>query len=358
MKPLAYQMMKVLSGKGTGRVFASALLGAVLLGAGCNRPHPPAPAAVEQLPTARVRVQTIESRKRVASEEVVGTVRAKLRAVIAAKINGRIEKMLVNAGQNVKQGDLLARLDVREIEAKLDQAKAVREQAESDLRRFSALLKQEAVTRAEFDAVQARARVAAATVTEAETMLGYTDITAPFTGVITRKLADIGDLATAGRPLLEIEDPASLRFEAEVPEAIIDRVKPGMELPVRIASQTRLALQGKVSEIAPTADPNSRTSLVKLDVPTAQGLRAGQFGRVAIPVSETEALRAPASAVVRRGQMEIVFVVANQRAQLRLVKTGKTMGDEVELVSGVNPGESVVVEGAESLMDGQPVEAQ
>lgn len=351
-------MARLLSGGWTGGAALSGLFAVILLGAGCHRQHAAAPAAVEQLPSVRVRVQTVESGKRVASEEVVGTVRAKLRAVIAAKINGRIEQMLVTSGQSVKEGDPLVRLDLREIQAKLDQAKAVREQAQNDLQRFSALLKQEAVTRAEFDAVQARARVAVAAVTEAETLLGYADITAPFTGLITRKLADIGDLATAGRPLLEMEDPASLRFEAEVPEAILDRVSQGMKLTVHLASLAGLALPGKVGEIAPTADPNSRTSLVKIDLPPTQGLRAGQFGRVAIPVSETEALRAPVSAVVRRGQMEMVFVVANQRVQLRLVKTGKTMGNEVELVSGVNPGESLVVEGAASLVDGQPVEAQ
>ena len=329
---------------------------AVAFSSGCHKQHA-APVPPPELPRATVKVQAVESKKRVATEEVVGTVRAKLHAVIAAKINGRIEQMLVVPGQTVRKGELLAQLDVREIQARLDQAKAVREQAENDLKRFSALLKQEAVTRAEFDAVQARERVAKATMTEAETMLDHSRITAPFAGQVTRKLADIGDLATPGRPLLEMEDPASLRFDAEVPEAIISHITPGLSLPVRLPSLTN-DLRGTVSEIAPTADLNSRTFQVKFDLPPAQGLRAGQFGRVAIPVHETEALRTQASAVVRRGQMEMVFVVANQRAQLRLVKTGKRMGDEVELVSGVNSGESVVIDGADGLVDGQPVEVK
>ena len=109
------------------------------------------------------------------------------------------------------------------------------------------------------------------------------------------------------------------------------------------------------SEIAPAADSASRTFLVKLDLQGTTGLRAGQFGRVAMPVGETSALRGPASAVVQRGQMEIVFVVSDGKAQLRLVKTGKRIGDEVELVSGVSAGEKVVVEGATGLADGQPL---
>jgi RND family efflux transporter MFP subunit len=113
-----------------------------------------------------------------------------------------------------------------------------------------------------------------------------------------------------------------------------------------------------VGEIAPAADPGSRTFLVKLDLPSQPGLRAGQFGRVAMPVGETSALRVPASAVVQRGQMELIFVVNDNQARLRLVKTGKRLGDEVELVSGVEAGEKIVAEGAVGLMDGQPVEAK
>ncbi|HEU0011459.1 MAG TPA: efflux RND transporter periplasmic adaptor subunit, partial [Verrucomicrobiae bacterium] len=117
-------------------------------------------------------------------------------------------------------------------------------------------------------------------------------------------------------------------------------------------------IAGVVSEIAPVADPASRTFNVKLDLPANAGLRAGQFARVTIPVGETRALRLPLSAVVQRGQMELVFVAENRHAQLRLVKTGKRIGNAVELVSGVTVGEQVVVEGASRLRDGQPIEAK
>jgi len=117
-------------------------------------------------------------------------------------------------------------------------------------------------------------------------------------------------------------------------------------------------LEALISEIAPSADPNSRTFLVKLDLPAHPGLRSGQFGRMAIPLAEVNALRIPASAVVARGQLELVFVVTNRQAQLRLVKTGKRIGQQVEIVSGLSPGESIVVEGAAQLTDGQPLEAR
>jgi len=167
----------------------------------------------------------------------------------------------------------------------------------------------------------------------------------------------VGDLAAPGKPLLELEDARTLRLEADVPEAVVSKVALGDKLAVRIAA-LESGLPGVVSEIAPASDPGSRTFLVKLDLPGAPGLRAGQFGRVAMPVGETSALRVQASAVVQRGQMEIVFIFSEKKALLRLVKTGKRVGNEVELVSGVEAGEKIVVEGAVGLRDGQPVEVE
>ncbi|HPU54869.1 MAG TPA: efflux RND transporter periplasmic adaptor subunit [Verrucomicrobiota bacterium] len=330
------------------------LLGFVALsGAGCRRHNSSGPAA-PALPAVAVRAQTVEPKPHVATEETVGTVRARLRARIESKVAGRILEMRAEPGGVVKAGDLLARLDVQEIRARLDQALATQQQAAGDLKRFSALLERDAVTQAEFDAVQMRARVADAAVKEAQTMLSYADVVAPFDGVVTRKLADIGDLAAPGKPLVEMEDPLHLRLETDIPEALIGRVKPGAVMSVRVSGVGELA--GTVSEIAPSADPNSRTFAVKLDLPPAEGLRAGQFGRVAVPVSETTALRVPVSAVVQRGQLQMVFVVADNRAVMRLVKTGRRVGGEVEIASGLSPGESVVIENADSIVDGQPVE--
>ena len=323
--------------------------------AGCGAK--PERAAPQTLPAAPVRVQTVASKTRVATEEVVGTVRAKLRSVIEAKVSGRIGQLLVVPGQPVKAGELLAVIDALEVQARYDQAVALRQQADADLKRLTSLYEQKILSRAEFDNAQAKARVSLAGVAEAETMLGYTRVTAPFAGVITRKHADVGDLAMPGKPLLEMEDSRTLRLEADVPEAVVGKLALGDKLPVRIAA-LETELEGVISEIAPAADPGSRTFLVKLDLPHATGLRAGQFGRVAMPVGETTALRVPASAVVRRGQMKMVFVVRDGTAQLRLVKTGKRIGDEVELVSGVDAGEVIVVAGAADLQDGQPVEVR
>jgi RND family efflux transporter MFP subunit len=310
--------------------------------------------ASESLPPVAVPTVVVESKARPSSEEVVGTVRAKLRAAIEPKVSARIEALLVAPGQMVKTGDLIAQLDPRETQAKLDQALALREQTTRDLARSRELLDKKITTQADFDAVQARARVAEGAAREMETMLGYTKVVAPFDGIVTRKLADVGDLAAPGKPIIEMEDPRALRFEADVPETLIGHIKIGDKLSVQVA-EGAAPTEGTVVEVAPVADAASRTFLVKLDLPAAEVTRSGQFGRVWVRTGESKSIRVPMLAIAVRGQMECVFVIANQHAQLRIVRTGKRTGGDAEILSGLNSGERVISEGAESLRDGQPV---
>ena len=329
----------------------TATLVAVVL-VGCGAKHESVNSS--SLPAAGVRVQTVENKSRIMTEEVLGTVRPKLHAMLEARVSGHITALPVALGETVQKGQLIARLDAGEIAARLDQAKASLAEANRDWKRTSALFAQQSATRAEFDSAQSRQQIAESAVAEAQAMMSYVEITAPFSGVITKKWADVGDLAAPGKPVVNIEAPAALQLQADVPDALMDNVKLGDHLPVRIANVTN-NIEGSVAEMSPVADPESRTSLVKLDLPNAPGLRSGQFGRVAVPVGEVSAIRVPASAVIQRGQMELVFVVTNGHAELRLIKTGRHVGDELEVVSGLNSGEQVVTEGAAALADGQPV---
>ena len=325
--------------------------------AGCGSKHEAQKENSRSLPTARVRVQTVESKTRALTEEVVGTLRAKLRATLEAKVSGRIEAMPVALGDAVQKGQLLARLEAGEIAARLEQAEASMEQAERDWARVSALFEQHSVTRGEYDSARARHRIAKGALAEARAMMSYVEIVAPFPGVVTKKWVDQGDLAAPGKPLLDLEDPGALQLDADVPEAIAAHIQHSSRLKIRVDAVSR-ELMATVSEIAPAADSGSRTFRVKLDLPPTDGLRSGQFARLTVPIGESQSLRVPKTAVVRRGQLEIAFSVSNQQARLHLVKTGKLVGDEIEVLSGLDPGESVVVDGADKLTDGQPVEAQ
>jgi RND family efflux transporter MFP subunit len=283
------------------------------------------------------------------NEEITGTVRAKTRAVIEAKISGRVLAMNATLGQFVKAGDVLATLDAQEMQARAESAKAMLDQATSDERRTASLVATNAVSKSDYDAAKARLEVAKASVSEAQTMLGYAKVTAPFDGVITRKLADQGDLAAPGKPLLDLENPAQLRIEANIPETLIASLKIGASLDVTPKAKATVA------EISPTGDPNSRTFPVKLDLPAGNTMRPGQFVRIAVPVREYEALVIPAAALVTRGQLQMVFVNDNNVAKLRLIRTGRERSEGIEVLAGLDGGESLVIEGAAKLMDGQPL---
>ena len=124
---------------------------------------------------------------------------------------------------------------------------------------------------------------------------------------------------------------------------------------IRVGQSTG-ALSGTIVEIATIADPISRTFRVKLDVPASPGLMSGQFARLIVPSGEYTSMFVPTSAVVQRGQMEILFVVENRHARLRLVKTGRRLDDETEVLSGLDSGDSVVVDNPQQLVDGQRLE--
>lgn len=335
---------------------ATALAMSLALLAGCGKAHQDKAEAPE-LPSAQVRTTIVQTKTMPSFEEVVGTVRARLRATAEAKASGRIVELPVALGQKVKCGELLARLEAPEIKARLEQAEASLQQAERDWKRVSSLYDQQAATRADYDAAESRLQVAKAGVAEARAMLDYVEVKAPFDGVVTRKVADIGDLAAPGKPLVELEDATRLELEADVPEAIAAKIQSGARMAVR-TGEAAGELTGTVAEIAPNADPLSRTFRVKLDLPNGQGLMSGQFARVAVPVGEITTMRIPASAVVQRGQMEIVFAVEDQRARLHLVKTGRQFKGETEILSGLDSGDSVVVDNAGQLLDGQPVKAK
>ena len=328
-------------------------LGATLL-AGCRKtPQELAPTQLESSP-AQVRTFTVVTQSVPAFEEVVGTVRARLRATVEAKASGRILKFPAVLGQKVNAGELLASLDAPEIKARLEQADATQQQAERDWKRVSSLYEQQASTRADYDGAESRLQLARAGVAEARALLDYVEIKAPFTGVVTRKTADVGDLAVPGKPLLELEDPTRLQLEADVPEALAARVHSGARLAMRLG-EGDTELLGTVSEMAPNADPVSRTFRVKLDLPENPALMSGEFARLEVPVGETTSLRVPASAVVQRGEMEIIFAVENQRARLHLVKTGRQLKDGIEILSGLDSGDAIVVTNAGQLVDGQAI---
>ncbi len=318
--------------------------------------------------------------------ETVGTVRAAQTSQLASQLLANIIEIRVREGMLVHPGEVLAVLDDAQPRAGLERARAALtaaereaqaaeaeyELAEATLRRYQDLFEKKSVSPQEFDEVRARQKAAAArrelaqagrqqataALAQAETVFQYTRIRAPFEALVTEKRADTGTLAAPGMTLFVVEDTNRFRLEATVDESEIQVVRMGQRVPVLIGALGAEELAGRVVQIIPAADPATRSFTVKVELPTAKRLRSGLFGRARFARGERQAVLIPATAVVRRGQLDGVYVLGpNNGASLRYITVGKTFGPQVEVLSGLAEGERVVAAPGEQDLEGKRIEA-
>lgn len=327
---------------------------AVLAASGCGRGHDRPAGSAAAGKAVAVQVATVERRTTPRTVEVPGTVRPVDRATLAAKVMGTVDSVAISLGQRVRRGDVLLRISAAEIDARVTQAEARLEQVTRDFEREKGLLADGASTEAAVRSLESERRAAEAGVAEARTMLSYTQITAPFDGVISARPVNEGDLATPGVRLVEIEGTGRLRVETEVPESL-GTIAPGTAVRVTVAG---IEIPGTLAEISAAADAQSRTVFAKIDLPADAQVRSGQFARASFPAGQGEVLVVPASAISLFGQMERVFVIEEGRAALRLVRTGARHAESVEVLAGLDAGEKIVATVLPELRDGQAVEVR
>jgi RND family efflux transporter MFP subunit len=300
---------------------------------------------------------------------------------------GNIVEIRAHEGDHVQRGQVLAVIDDSQPRAVVDRATAAelaaQQQlvgadsdlalAESTLKRYQNLYEKKSVSPQEFDEVKARQQAALArrdmakaglaqaqaALSQARTSLDYTRIRAPFDGVVTEKKADSGTLVSPGLPIFTVEDVRRYRLEATVNENDLQYVRTGQQVSVVIDALDNARLNGKVAQIVPVADPTSRTFLVKIDLPTDTRLRSGLFGRAQFSRGERPALLIPRSAVVERGQLQGIYVLdQDQLASLRYVTLGKPSGAAIEVLSGLQNGERLVVKPGAVNLNGKRIEVQ
>jgi membrane fusion protein, multidrug efflux system len=357
---------------------------------GVNKSQTAAPKLVTGVELETVRLQSSP-----AITQAVGTVQASNTSVLSAQIEGTVREMRVKAGDHVRRGEVLAVLDDRTPRAQLSLAEAGVEEASEGLvemdhaiaaaqanlafanatyERYEGLLAKNSVSRQEFD--EARTRYQAALAGEqaleakkkqveakeqqarsqqasAETLYSYSRVVSPLDGVVVAKAVDAGTVVMPGTPLLTVEDTSHYRLEVSVPEDLLPGIRLGQQHSVSLQEGN---FKGRVVEIVPTADPASRTFIIKLALPADCGCRSGEYGKAALPGRMDASLVVPRSAVVERGELQGVFVAnGNGVLQFRLVKTGREMGDSVEILSGLSVGERVAISNLDELQDGERV---
>lgn len=354
----------------------------------------------EPLSAAPVGVRTVAvtSEEWPAGYEAVGTVRARTAAVISSKVMAYVREVRVQAGDRVREGDLLATLDARDLEVNYRRAEAGRDEARSaqaeagqalaaakaqlDLARatfarMQELFDKKSISNQEFDEATARRKAAEAAyemaaakgaevrakiaqaeqeVQAARIVRDYAEIRAPFGGVVTAKSAEPGAMATPGAPLLTLEREGAYRLEAAVEESRVASIRAGQAVSVNLEALGR-TLDAHVSQIVPAVDAASRAFIVKIDLPPLAQLGSGMFGRAVFSSAARHVLAVPAAAIMERGQLQSVLVADGGYAHTRLVTVGQKRGEQVEVLSGLSAGEKVICPPPAGLEDGARVEA-
>ncbi|MCC6201664.1 MAG: efflux RND transporter periplasmic adaptor subunit [Gammaproteobacteria bacterium] len=328
--------------------------------------------AATAAPTLSVTVATV--RREPWPEMLVanGAIEPWQEAIVSAAVGGqRIEELLVEVGDTVKAGQLLVRLDrsvleaaVAELEAALAQAKANLAQAEADAARAAELEKRAALSAQEILRYRTQAGVARAGVQSAEArlqaqrlQLERTRIVAPDDGVITERMARLGEVPSLGQELFRMIRRGRLEWRGELTAAQIVRTTPGKTVMLRLPDGS--SATARVRKLAPAMRSENRLGEIHADIEPGSAARAGMYVAGTVLLDPRDALVVPAASVVIRDGRSYLFVVAPGQnpapVAARPIATGRRSGDEVEVVSGVEDGAQVVVQGAGFLNDGDVV---
>ena len=283
---------------------------------------------------------TVQSEQATVYAVVPGTVVSRHRAEIASRLTGYVRDVAVQAGDRVAAGQPLLSIDSSDVTGQLQQAQAVFDEAQVNYQRTGNLYSKGVATKVQLDAATRQYTTAKASLQMAQAAVGYADIRAPFAGVVVDKLVDPGDLATPGKPLLVLEDEHTLEVQSYVPDELYAALRVGEGLPFATEDAS---FTGKLLSKVEAADAQTHTHLIRVAIPAGSGLMSGRYVKVSIPDGQAPRMRIPASALAERAGITGVFVLdADGRAHFRLVRAGASAGGQVEIQSGVAPGERIV----------------
>ncbi|MDY0109343.1 MAG: efflux RND transporter periplasmic adaptor subunit [Candidatus Krumholzibacteria bacterium] len=300
-----------------------------------------------------------------------GELRAQNTVEVSTRMMGHVREVLVREGMQVAAGQCLVRIDdndvlaqQRQAEAAVAEARAMLDNAETNLARFERLFAENSVSRAQLDDVRTgrdRARAGLqrteAALAEVGVHLSYLRVQAPAAGTVIRRLVDPGDMASPGMPLVILEQGNVMKVRAGLSERDVDLVNVGAEVRVKVTSLDQAIYTVPVARIIPAANPQSRTFDLEAYLPNDdRRLRSGMFARVEVPIGARDAILVPREALHLRGQLTGVWIVdETETAHLRWIRTGREVGDEIEIVSGLQGGETLVLRSDLPLVEGDKV---
>lgn len=317
-------------------------------------------AVLPQMASAGLPFATVEAAYRpvdggYSAEAVVEAGRA---STLASQVAGRILMLSVDAGDSVRQGQLLVRIDDSEARnsqagnrAQVAQAQASLVNAEAQYERAKQLVARKFMSpssldkaQADYHAAEAQLAAAKAGVAQSSTARGFATIAAPFGGLVSARLAQAGEMAHLGRPLLTVFDPATLRVIATVPQEKLDEVRKSGRASVEFPALGK-SIDSAAVTILPVADSRTHSSQVRIEFSqTIAGIYPGMFARAHFAIGAARKLQLPAAAIVRRSEVTGVYVVKADKVQFRQVRIGREAAESVEILAGLQAGERIALE--------------
>ncbi|MFW6083607.1 MAG: efflux RND transporter periplasmic adaptor subunit [Gemmatimonadota bacterium] len=330
-------------------------LAVVATAAACGRDEPGEVAPPDEAPEVRL-VRPTATGGTVSYPATLQTVD---RAELATRTSGTVIRAPVDVGSVVTRGDVVLEMDGRDVTARIQQTEAQLERARRSLERIESLHADGAATDQELDDVRAGFRTAEAALAEARAQRAYTALRAPFSGVVTRRSIDPGDLAVPGHPVITLAGGDALEAVADLPASREGQVAESDTL-MLVHPDTGERFRGNVIRVSPAVESATRRFRVEVALPpdaVERGLRAGTYLRLEVtdPDPDRESLWVPATAVVRRGQLTGAFTVTEDTALLRWIRVGVERDGMVEVLGGLTADEAVILEPPAGLRDGGPV---
>ena len=342
----------------------AALAAAAIAGCGGAR-APSSPPAAASLATAPVELREVELTR--SAEAVVEAVR---QSTVSSQIAGRIVDLRFDVGDYVKKGDVIARIDERaatqavaQSEAQVRAAEATLTNARAQYERSKQLFAQKFISQAALDKSEADFRTAESQMRamlagagQAATERSFATIVAPYSGVVSARPVQLGEMATPGKPIMTGFDPSSLRVTATVASGEVPEIQAGGKARVEIPALGRW-IEGRGMTIVPSADPRTHSTEIRIDLPAdVKGVVPGVFARAHFVVGRAPRLMVPREAVLHRSELTAVYVIGDDgRPQLRQIRLG-TVSDErgIEVLAGLKPGERVALDPIRAGMSAAP----
>lgn len=311
--------------------------------------------AVAKLPS--VVVVPVQAAERPLEIEALGTARAMDAVEITSRVTNVVEAIAFEDGQQVKAGDVLVRLDSDEAEADLALSEAELAESQSQYRRSKELFDSRTVSESQMVQLEAKLRADESRVQAAKARLSLTVIRAPFSGHVGLRRVSVGSLVEPGTVITTLDDDSVVRLDVAVPERYLGLVVQGMQVQARAAAYTDTVFTGTLSALDSRVDPVTRSMTVRATVPNPDGrLRSGMFVSVRLVGADRTINVVPEESLVPEGENQYVFVVSDGRVAKRQVELGLRRPGEAEILSGLEAGELVVVEGTQKIADGVQVD--